>query len=202
MNPARFYLGTDTYHGLSRHPYASPLFADHFDHLPPILIQSGGCETMKDEVRAFAAKFEDCHGTIFKHEEYEVFYLYGQHLPIDRITCLLFPTPIQCCRTWFTISRHLISISPIQRCSAYKSGFCMRSTTLASVSRHPLRRRRPHHNPINKNGLHGTNRILSVTWIWICKIYKIRMGFKCVSTESGSEGEINSPIQVIQKTIF
>ncbi|GAN06281.1 conserved hypothetical protein [Mucor ambiguus] len=71
MNPARFYLGTDTYHGLSRHPYASPLFADHFDHLPPILIQSGGCETMKDEIRAFAANFEDCHATIFKHEEYE-----------------------------------------------------------------------------------------------------------------------------------
>lgn len=76
MNPARFYLGTDTYHSLNRHPYASPLFAEHFDHLPPILIQSGGCETMKDEVRSFAAKFEDCHSTIFKHEEYEVFYLY------------------------------------------------------------------------------------------------------------------------------
>lgn len=73
MNPARFYLGTDTYHGLCQHPYASPLFAEHFDHLPPILIQSGGCETMKDEVRSFAAKFEDCHATIFKHEEYEVF---------------------------------------------------------------------------------------------------------------------------------
>lgn len=76
MNPARFYLGTDTYFGLNQHPYASPLYADHFDNLPPILIQSGGCETMKDEVRSFATKFEDCHSTIFKHEEYEVlFYL-------------------------------------------------------------------------------------------------------------------------------
>lgn len=72
MNPARFYLGPEQYHKLCRHPYASPLFMEDYDNLPPILIQSGGSETMTDEVRTFADKFIECKNTMSKHEEYEV----------------------------------------------------------------------------------------------------------------------------------
>lgn len=73
VNPARLYLGPEQYSRLKRHPYASPLFADHYEGLPPILIQSGGSETMTDEVRSFADKFIGCKQTMSKHEEYEVF---------------------------------------------------------------------------------------------------------------------------------
>lgn len=72
MNPARTYLGLKQYHKLRRHPYASPLFFDNFDHLPPILVQSGGSETMTDEIRSFVAKLNQSKYTTFKHEEYEV----------------------------------------------------------------------------------------------------------------------------------
>ncbi|KAG2200597.1 hypothetical protein INT47_007341, partial [Mucor saturninus] len=71
VNPARLYLGPEQYRRLSRHPYASPLFASNYDNLPPILIQSGGSETMTDEVRSFADKFAECKNTMSKHEEYE-----------------------------------------------------------------------------------------------------------------------------------
>lgn len=75
VNPARLYLGPEQYRRLSRHPYASPLFANNYDNLPPILIQSGGSETMTDEVRSFADRFAECKNTMSKHEEYEVFNL-------------------------------------------------------------------------------------------------------------------------------
>ncbi|KAI9266315.1 alpha/beta hydrolase fold-domain-containing protein [Helicostylum pulchrum] len=71
MNPARFYLGPEQYYKLGKHPYASPLFMEDYDNLPPILIQSGGSETMTDEVRTFADKFIECRNTMSKHEEYE-----------------------------------------------------------------------------------------------------------------------------------
>lgn len=88
VNPARLYLGPEQYRRLSRHPYASPLFAKSYDNLPPILIQSGGSETMTDEVRSFADKFVECKYTMSKHEEYEVcklnntrdIYIYDHHI--------------------------------------------------------------------------------------------------------------------------
>lgn len=64
----------------------------------------------------------------------------------------------------------------------------MKSMILTNASgRHLLALHPPHpHHPIdNKIKLHGTSSISSVTRIWICKIYEIRMGFKCVDTESG-----------------
>lgn len=72
MNPARFYLGPEQYTKLCMHPYASPLFVKDYDHLPPILIQSGDSETMTDEVRSFVDKFFGCKYTMTRHEEYEV----------------------------------------------------------------------------------------------------------------------------------
>jgi acetyl esterase/lipase len=72
MNPARTYLGPKQYHKLKRHPYASPLFADNYEHLTPILVLSGGSETMTDEIRSFVEKLDQCNHTVFRHEEYEV----------------------------------------------------------------------------------------------------------------------------------
>ncbi|KAI8088052.1 Alpha/Beta hydrolase protein [Gilbertella persicaria] len=72
VNPACLYLGLDNYKQLSSHTYASPLFSNHFENLPPILIQSGECETMRDEIRVFTKRLQQQqHSTVFRHEEYE-----------------------------------------------------------------------------------------------------------------------------------
>jgi acetyl esterase/lipase len=69
MNPAHLYL--DSPH-LVRHPYVSPIFADNFDNMPPILIQSGGCESLRDEIVDLTEKMRKSKGTMVHHEIYEV----------------------------------------------------------------------------------------------------------------------------------
>lgn len=71
LNPALFYVGASQYHQLKYHPYVSPLYANHYNDLPPILIQSGGSEVMKSEIDCFMRKHGDCN-TFIKHEEYKV----------------------------------------------------------------------------------------------------------------------------------
>jgi acetyl esterase/lipase len=41
--------------------------------MPPTLIQSGGCEVLVDEIRAFASKMENSKTTRVTYEEYEVY---------------------------------------------------------------------------------------------------------------------------------
>ncbi|KAI7858293.1 alpha/beta hydrolase fold-domain-containing protein [Circinella umbellata] len=71
MNPANLYLGTERAPSMVRHPYVSPIFADNFENLPPIIIQSGGCESLRDEIRDLVTKIAASKTTLIHHEEYE-----------------------------------------------------------------------------------------------------------------------------------
>lgn len=69
LNPVGCYLGKS---GISRyltHPYASPLFGD-LSGLPPMLIQSGDSEVLRDEITLLAHK-ATLSGTQVTHELYE-----------------------------------------------------------------------------------------------------------------------------------
>ncbi|KAI8882100.1 hypothetical protein K501DRAFT_187591 [Backusella circina FSU 941] len=83
MNPASLYL--DSPH-LVRHPYVSPIFADNFDNMPPILIQSGGCESLRDEIMDLTEKMRKSKGTMVHHEIYEDMVHVFQAFPFGKST--------------------------------------------------------------------------------------------------------------------
>jgi acetyl esterase/lipase len=68
MNPVALYLGDHMERYLT-HPYASPLFGD-FRGLPPLLIQVGDAEVLRDEVTLLAHK-ATLQGVEVRHELYE-----------------------------------------------------------------------------------------------------------------------------------
>lgn len=68
MNPVRAYLG-DNLDKYITHPYASPLFGD-MRGLPPLLIQCGDAECLRDEVTLLAHK-ASLAGVAVRHELYE-----------------------------------------------------------------------------------------------------------------------------------
>ena len=68
MNPIALYLGDQTERYLM-HPYASPLFGD-FTGLPPLLIQAGDAEVLRDEITLLAHK-ATLAGVPVRHELYE-----------------------------------------------------------------------------------------------------------------------------------
>ena len=68
MNPIALYLGENIEMYLT-HPYASPLFGD-FKDLPPLLIQVGDAEVLRDEIILLAHK-ATLAGVQVKHELYE-----------------------------------------------------------------------------------------------------------------------------------
>jgi len=68
MNPVSLYLG-DHMEKYLTHPYASPLFGD-FKGLPPLLIQVGDAEVLRDEVTLLAHK-ATLQGVEVRHERYE-----------------------------------------------------------------------------------------------------------------------------------
>ncbi|KAH8099809.1 Alpha/Beta hydrolase protein [Cristinia sonorae] len=68
MNPIACYLGEHMEKYLT-HPYASPLFGD-FAGLPPLLIQSGEAEVLRDEITLLAHK-ATLAGVEIRHELYE-----------------------------------------------------------------------------------------------------------------------------------
>jgi acetyl esterase/lipase len=68
MNPIALYLGEHTERYLT-HPYASPLFGD-FTGLPPLLIQAGDAEVLRDEITLLAHK-ATLAGVSVRHELYE-----------------------------------------------------------------------------------------------------------------------------------
>lgn len=72
MNPAHLYLGREEAATMVRHPYVSPIFAESFEGLPPLLIQSGGCESLRDEINDLVSKIGATKTTLVHHEEYEV----------------------------------------------------------------------------------------------------------------------------------
>ncbi|KAF8665374.1 hypothetical protein AX16_000393 [Volvariella volvacea WC 439] len=68
MNPIALYLGDHMERYLT-HPYASPLFGD-CTGLPPLLIQAGDAEVLRDEITLFAHKAK-LAGVEVRHELYE-----------------------------------------------------------------------------------------------------------------------------------
>lgn len=68
MNPIALYLGENIEMYLT-HPYASPLFGD-FKDLPPLLIQAGDAEVLRDEIMLLAHK-ATLAGVQVRHELYE-----------------------------------------------------------------------------------------------------------------------------------
>jgi acetyl esterase/lipase len=83
MNPAHLYL-TDI--SLVKHPYVSPVFADNFDDLPPILIQSGGCESLRDEIADLTRKIKNSKSTLIHHEIYQDMVHVFQAFPFAKST--------------------------------------------------------------------------------------------------------------------
>ncbi|KAJ3789275.1 Alpha/Beta hydrolase protein [Lentinula aff. detonsa] len=77
LNPVSLYLG-DNMEQYMTHPYASPLFGD-FTGLPPLLIQAGDSEVLRDEITLLAHKASLAEVEV-RHELYEdaihVFQLY------------------------------------------------------------------------------------------------------------------------------
>lgn len=69
LNPVKCYLGEEGVRKYITHPYASPLFGD-FHGLPPLLIQAGDAEVLRDEVTLLAHK-ASLHGVRVEHELYE-----------------------------------------------------------------------------------------------------------------------------------
>ncbi|KAJ7170138.1 Alpha/Beta hydrolase protein [Mycena filopes] len=68
MNPIALYLGDQVEQYLT-HPYASPLFGD-FKGIPPLLIQAGDAEVLRDEIALLAHK-ATLAGVEVRHELYE-----------------------------------------------------------------------------------------------------------------------------------
>ncbi|KAJ9092303.1 hypothetical protein QFC19_008737 [Naganishia cerealis] len=68
LNPVACYLGPEGIKQYLTHPYASPLFGDFHD-LPPMLIQAGDSEVLRDEITLLAHK-ATLAGVKVKHEMY------------------------------------------------------------------------------------------------------------------------------------
>lgn len=68
LNPVALYLG-DNMEQYMTHPYASPLFGD-FTGLPPLLIQAGDSEVLRDEITLLAHK-ASLAGVEVRHELYQ-----------------------------------------------------------------------------------------------------------------------------------
>ncbi|KAI9302272.1 alpha/beta hydrolase fold-domain-containing protein, partial [Cunninghamella echinulata] len=71
MNPQELYLGPNFSKSMLLHPYVSPLHAENFDYLPPIMIQSGGCESLRDEIDALQKKISQSKSTFLHNEVYD-----------------------------------------------------------------------------------------------------------------------------------
>lgn len=70
MNPVYCYLGMEGLQkGLATHPYASPLFGN-FRGLPPMLVQCGEAEVLRDECTLLAHKATRSHVKVI-HEVYQ-----------------------------------------------------------------------------------------------------------------------------------
>lgn len=107
LNPIACYLGDHLERYLT-HPYASPLFGD-FKGLPPMLIQAGECEVLRDEITLLAHK-ATLSGLEVRHELYEdaVCNLLFCHSLASFATNVI----LTLATTRFTCSRHFHSWSP------------------------------------------------------------------------------------------
>lgn len=69
LNPVKCFLGEVGIHKYLTHPYVSPLFGD-FTGLPPLLIQAGEAEVLRDEITLLAHK-ASLAGVEVSHEIFE-----------------------------------------------------------------------------------------------------------------------------------
>jgi acetyl esterase/lipase len=69
LNPVACYLGGEGMEKYLTHPYASPLFGD-FTGLPPMLVQSGDAEVLRDEITLLAHK-ATLAGVEVRHELFQ-----------------------------------------------------------------------------------------------------------------------------------
>lgn len=69
LNPVKCYLGEDGIKKWVTHPYVSPLFGN-LHGLPPLLIQAGDAEVLRDEITLLAHK-ASLHDVKVVHEIYE-----------------------------------------------------------------------------------------------------------------------------------
>jgi hypothetical protein len=69
LNPIPCYLGPEGMEKYLTHPYVSPLFGN-FEGLPPLLVQSGDAEVLRDEITLLAHK-ATLSGVSVQHELYE-----------------------------------------------------------------------------------------------------------------------------------
>jgi alpha/beta hydrolase fold len=69
LNPVACYLGGEGMEKYLTHPYASPLFGD-FTGLPPMLVQSGEAEVLRDEITLLAHK-ATMAGVEVRHELFQ-----------------------------------------------------------------------------------------------------------------------------------
>jgi len=101
MHPVACYLGPEGLEAYLTHPYASPLFGT-FDQLPPLLIQSGDAEVLRDEIMLLEHKAR-CAGVEVCHEMYEDAVHVFQMFPF-----------LECSRKAFSSFRHFVhSVLPI-----------------------------------------------------------------------------------------
>ncbi|CAO3640770.1 unnamed protein product [Cunninghamella blakesleeana] len=82
INPQELYLGPNFSKSMLQHPYVSPLHADNFDYLPPIMVQSGGCESLRDEIDALQIKISQSKSTFLHNEVYDDMVHVFQALPL------------------------------------------------------------------------------------------------------------------------
>lgn len=69
LNPVACYLGGEGMERYLTHPYASPLFGN-FTGLPPMLVQSGDAEVLRDEITLLAHK-ATLAGVEVRHELFQ-----------------------------------------------------------------------------------------------------------------------------------
>ncbi|KAF8586272.1 alpha/beta-hydrolase [Ramaria rubella] len=69
LNPVACYLGEEGLEKYLTHPYASPLFGN-FKSLPPMLVQSGDAEVLRDEITLLAHK-ATLAGVEVRHELFQ-----------------------------------------------------------------------------------------------------------------------------------
>lgn len=82
LNPILCYLGEHMEKYLT-HPYASPLFGD-FKGLPPMLVQSGEVEVLRDEITLLAHK-ASLAGVEVRHELYEDMVCPSRNMTISQL---------------------------------------------------------------------------------------------------------------------
>ncbi|CAG8672333.1 4_t:CDS:2 [Dentiscutata erythropus] len=70
LHPVNLYLKPEERSKLIKHPYVSPLFGD-LNNLPPLLIQCGDSEVLRDEINELVKKASDTSTTFVQHEVYE-----------------------------------------------------------------------------------------------------------------------------------